>query len=144
MAPLDLSRLTVTDYYDYLPSTALCCVALAMFAAAGLASLVVTEWRRPPRRAGHLVTLTALCEAGGYAAMLFCILRSGTTSLFGAYAAQQLLALLSPNLVQASMYSTLGVVLSSPAAAGVARGRRWLRGGVVSCTFVLADVFALM
>lgn len=40
------------------------------------------------------------------------------------------------------MYATLGAVLKlSPE---LVRGRRWLRGTFVACSFVLADVFALV
>lgn len=51
-----------------------------------------------PRRA------TGLLEAGGYAALIYCIQQSGKSSIFNAYVAMQVLVVLSPNVIQAAMY----------------------------------------
>lgn len=45
--------------------------------------------------------LTGLCEAAGYACVIYCTKQSGKASLFGPFVAKQLFLLLSPNLLQA-------------------------------------------
>lgn len=54
----------------------------------------------PPSQAS-MRRLTGLCEAAGYACVIYCIKQSGTASLFGPFVAKQLFLLLSPNLLQA-------------------------------------------
>jgi hypothetical protein len=54
----------------------------------------------------------------------------------------QVLVILSPNLIQAALYWTLGIVLSfSP---DLVRGRRLLRGWVITTIFACADLLAIV
>lgn len=124
-------------------------------------------------------SVTGLCEAGGYAALIYGIERSGKSSVFNAYVAMQVpqlctpacwhalgaragptrawlgvnppptcartlqvLVILSPNLIQAAMYWLMGKVFSfSP---DLVRGRKLLRGWVITTIFAAADLFALV
>lgn len=63
----DLFTLTVDQFFSYNPSIPLAAVALSLMLTAAVAGL---------------------CEAGSYAAKLYCVLRSGQGSIFGAYCAQ--------------------------------------------------------
>ncbi|KAL4437347.1 hypothetical protein ABPG75_004486 [Micractinium tetrahymenae] len=138
--PSDIASWTAEDLYDYEPSLAAAATAVALFGLGGIAVCVLTLLRR--YRYVHLVTATAVLEAVGYAAMVVCVKRSSRGSIFLPFIVQQMLALLSPNVIQAAMYVTLGWVLRfSPE---LAASRRWLQGRKVSVGFVLADVLSLV
>ncbi|KAI7846449.1 hypothetical protein COHA_000060 [Chlorella ohadii] len=121
-----VATLEVDDYFKYTPSLAAAAVALALFAAAAVVVAVQTEmykWRYM-----HTMTLTGLCEAAGYACVIYCIKQSGQASLFGPFVAKQLFLLLSPNLLQANArggrataYWTVSNVLA--ASPGISAGR---------------------
>ena len=64
----------------------------------------------PPRHALHLLpacSITALCEALGYASLIVSIERSGKGDIYPFYVMTQVLVVLSPNLIQAAQYWTV-------------------------------------
>lgn len=65
-------------------------------------SSIVLLTSGPPPVPPHACRLTGLCEAAGYACVIYCIKQSGQASLFGPFVAKQLFLLLSPNLLQAN------------------------------------------
>ncbi|PRW50903.1 hypothetical protein C2E21_5428 [Chlorella sorokiniana] len=135
-----VATLEVEAYFKYTPSLAAAAAALALFAFAALVVAVQTElfgWRYM-----HTVTLTGLCEAAGYACVIYCIKQSGRANLFGPFVAKQLFLLLSPNLLQATAYWTVSNVLA--ASPGISAGRCCLGKRTVKWSFVGADLFALM
>ena len=135
----DVATLTVDQFYDYQPSLPLACVALSVFALAGVAMTVLTEKYR--RRFVHLLSITALCEALGYASLIVSIERSGKGDIYPFYVMTQVLVVLSPNLIQAAEYWKVGIVLShSPE---LTRGRKMLSGKFITTLFACSDLFAL-
>ena len=135
----DVATLTVDQFYDYQPSLPLACVALSVFALAGVAMTVLTEKYR--RRFVHLISITALCEALGYASLIVSIERSGKGDIYPFYVMTQVLVVLAPNLIQAAEYWKVGIVLShSPE---LTRGRKMLSGKFITTLFACSDLFAL-
>ena len=64
----------------------------------------------PPRHALHRLpacSITALCEALGYASLIVSIERSGKGDIYPFYVMTQVLVVLSPNLIQAAEYWTV-------------------------------------
>ena len=51
-------------------------------------------------------SFTGLVEAAGYAALIYCCLRSGSANIYGAYVAMQVCVVLSPNLLQVRRLSS--------------------------------------
>ena len=76
-------QLDVYDFFNYYPSLALAIAALCLFALAAAAVGWLTERRRRYRFL-HTMTATGLLEAGGYAALIYCIEQSGKGSIFTA------------------------------------------------------------
>lgn len=73
---------------------------------------------------------------------LLCWLPARQPSSLAPCSSLQVLVILSPNLIQAAMYWLMGKVLSfSP---DLVRGRKLLRGWVITTIFAAADLFALM
>ncbi|EFN59060.1 hypothetical protein CHLNCDRAFT_137777 [Chlorella variabilis] len=137
----DVNELTIYDFFEYWPTMGLAATALALYAVIALVVGLMTEKRRSYRFV-HLITVTCLCEAGGYAALVYAIDQSGKTSVFNAYVAMQVLIILAPNLIQAAMYWLAAWCWSfSPDSCG---GRKRLRGWVITTTFAGADLFAII
>lgn len=137
----NVDDLTIEDFFDYSPSLALAWTALALYAtAAALVALIIELNRR--WRFMYLISITGLCEAGGYAALVYSIIKSGQTSVFSSYVAMQVLIILSPNLIQATQYWELGIILRY--CPEVVHGRKMLRGWVITTCFVCADLVALI
>lgn len=88
-----------------------------------------------------LVFITALTEAGGYASLVWLINHSGETNIYGSYVAMQVLVVLSPNLLQAANYSTVGQVVRVK---GLHNKRKFLKPRFISTFFIIADVLALI
>ena len=135
----DVKTLTVEQFYNYKPSLPLACVALSLFALAGVVMTVLTERYR--RRFVHLLSITALCEALGYASLIVSIERSGKGDIYPFYVMTQVLVVLAPNLIQAAEYWKVGIVLShSPE---LTRGRKMLSGKIITTIFACSDLLAL-
>lgn len=85
-------------------------------------------------------SVTGLLEAGGYAAMIWSAKQSGKSNLYAAYVVNQVLVILSPNLLQATDYITLGKVLELT---GISRLSRLLRQRTLAAIFIVADLVAM-
>lgn len=136
----DVSELDVESFFGYWPSLALACTALALFTVAGLVVGTITELTKRYRFT-HAMTVTGLLEAAGYAAMIYCIQRSGKSDIFTAYVVNQVFIILSPNVIQGTLYWTLGLILKG--CPELRQGRKWLRGGRVTAVFVSYDLAAV-
>lgn len=137
----DVANLTATEFFGYVPTMwpAATCLSLYLLAAL-LVGLSTHLARNRNGRHMHLVTLTGLTEAGGYAALVWIILHNGSQNLYPAYVAMQVLVVLSPNLLQAANYATVGKVSLS---SGLHTMHAVLRPKIISLVFILADVLAL-
>lgn len=136
----NLEDLVAYDFFKYTPSTALAAIALALYAVA--AAVVGCQTWKSGWRYIHTVTITGLIEAAGYSAMLATIQLSGKTNIYGAYVAMQVFIVLSPNLLQASLYWTVGNLLA--ASPELTQGKKMLGRKVITFTFAGADLFALV
>jgi hypothetical protein len=105
----DVSTLPAEAFFGYVPSLALAATAMGLFLLAGItvgAQSGVYNGRRggSPARYTYLLSFSGLCEACGYAAIVFCAQRSGEANIYGAYVASQVFIVLTPNLLQAVNY----------------------------------------
>jgi len=88
-----------------------------------------------------IVVITALAEVGGYIALVWMIKNTGDASLYSAYVAFQCLVVLSPNILQAAAYSTVGKI---SIVAKMDKKSSWLKPKVISWGFVLFDLVCLI
>eukprot|EP00889_Picochlorum_renovo_P003918 jgi/Picre1/30948/NNA_006307.t1 len=138
----DVDSLTVEQYFGYFPSLALAGTATGLYYAAALIVTAQLIYKRN-RNAWFmlLVVLTALAEAGGYVAMIWMVKNSGQASLFSAYVAMQCLIVLSPNVLQAASYTTVGKISTI---AKMHTKSKFLKPKAISWGFVGLDLFALI
>lgn len=138
----NVATLTVEDYFGYTPSIALAAVATALyFSAAVIISLELIISRNKNAIYLLLMVLTGLTEMGGYIALLWMTKNSGSADLYAAYVAMQVLVVLSPNVIQAATYKTVGKI----SIVGQMESKRvWLRANVISWGFIAADLLALV
>jgi hypothetical protein len=134
--------LQVEQYFGYFPSLALAGTATGLYYAAALIVTAQLIYKRN-RNAWFmlLVVLTALAEAGGYVAMIWMVKNSGQASLFSAYVAMQCLIVLSPNVLQAASYTTVGKISTI---AKMHTKSKFLKPKAISWGFVGLDLFALI
>lgn len=138
----NVSSLTVEQYFGYYPSLALAGTATALFGAVTCIILCQLLWIRN-RNAWYmsLVVITGMAEAGGYGALLFMIDQSGSTSLYSAYVAMQCLIVLSPNILQAATYTTVGKIST---VGKMDSKSKWLKPKRIAWGFVLLDLACLI
>ncbi len=106
---------TAAAYFHYEPNQAAAIAALVAFIAAAIGTTVVnirarTCWFM------FVVTLTALCEMGGYAARLAML----SAPTMGTYIAMQTLLIIPPIFLAVVDYITVGKLLALAAADRVA------------------------
>lgn len=138
----NVSSLEVEQYFGYYPSLALAATATALFGVAMCIILVQLLWIRN-RNAWYmmLVVITGMAEVGGYGALIFMIEQSGNTSLYSAYVAMQCLIVLSPNILQAATYTTVGKISTI---GKMASKSKWLKPKMIAWGFVVLDVACLI
>lgn len=88
-----------------------------------------------------IVVITALAEVGGYIALVWMIKNTGNASLYSAYVAFQCLVVLSPNILQAAAYRTVGKI---SIVAKMDKKSTWLKPRTISWGFVLLDLVCLI
>ena len=138
----DVSKLTAVDFFGYYPSLALAATSLGVFLlAAIILAFQIYRYGTKQLRYMHLVTVTGLTEAAGYISLIYLIQKSGATNIYGAYVAFQVFVVLSPNLLQAADYSTVGKIIDIT---NLSSHYRWLKPRYISVGFVLVDVAALV
>ena len=138
----DVDSLTVEDYFGYTPSIALAAVATALyFLAAVIVLLQMIISRNKNARYLVLMVLTGLTEFGGYVALIWMTKNSGSADIYNSYVAMQVLIVLSPNVIQAATYKTVGKI---SLVGQMAAKRVWLRPNVISWGFIGADLLALI
>lgn len=138
----NVSGLTVEQYFGYSPSLALAYTAAALFlAAAVIITLQVFISRNSNARYSWLLVFTALAECGGYIALIWMIYATGTTSLYSGYVAMQCLIVLSPNILQAAVYRTVGQIAR---VGNVSEKGGCLSAKFISIFFILIDVCCLI
>lgn len=76
----DVNELGVEEFFNYHPSLALAIVALCLFVLGAAVLGYLTE--KYKRRFVHTLTATGLLEAAGYAALIYCTVQSGKSSIF--------------------------------------------------------------
>lgn len=138
----DVATLTSEDFYGYWPSTALAAIALSLYLIAAI--IVAAQIFRAKNKNAcymHLVTITGLIEAAGYAAILWLVNNSGKTNIYGAYVVSQVFLVLSPNLLQAANYSTAGKV---SLISGMSKQKRILKPRVLTSIFIGLDVLGMV
>lgn len=107
----DVSTLTVEEYFGYSPSLALAATAIGLYFAAALVIVVqLLIAKNKNALYMYIVVFTGLTEAGGYVALTWMIKNTGSANLYGAYVTMQVLVVLSPNLLQAVTYKTVGKI----------------------------------
>lgn len=137
----NVADLTADDFFGYNPSLSLAATALALyFVAAVIVGIQVVTAKNKNGGYMHLVTLTGLTEAAGYAALVYLIQKSGQTNIYGAYVAMQVFVILSPNLLQAADYSTVGKII---AFSNLPDYHSWLKPKLITIGFITADILAL-
>lgn len=138
----DISKLDAYEFFGYWPSLALASIALTLYILGALVT-GLQGFLAKHRYARHmyLVTLTGMTEAGGYVALVWLIENSGETNIYGAYVAFQVLTVLSPNLLQAANYATVG---KAALLSGLSAKKKFLRPTFLSLVFVGVDVLALV
>lgn len=138
----NVATLTVEDYFGYTPSIALAAVATTLYFLAAV--IILLELIISRNKNGIyllLMVLTGLTEMGGYIALLWMTKNSGSADLYSAYVAMQVLVVLSPNVIQATTYKTVGKI----SIVGQLESKRvWLRANVISWGFIVADLLALV
>ena len=125
----NVSSLTIENYFSYTPSAALAWTAASLYLA--IAFVVVVQMvicRNKNARYMWLAVLTAAAECGGYIALIWMTYNTGKTSLYPAYVAFQCLVVLSPNILQAAVYRTVGQISRVGSVAE--------KGGCLSATFI--------
>eukprot|EP00890_Picochlorum_soloecismus_P006279 jgi/Picsp_1/6652/NSC_03995-R1_related to rtm1 protein len=138
----DVATLTVENYFGYTPSIALAAVATALYFSAAV--IILLELIISRNKNGIyllLMVLTGLTEMGGYIALIWMTENSGSADLYSAYVAMQVLIVLSPNVIQATTYKTVGKI---SIVGQLASKRVWLRANVISWGFIVADLVALV
>ena len=137
----DVASLNAEDFFGYTPSLAIAAVSLSLFfLAAVIVGFQVIKSKQKSARYMHLVTLTGLTEAGGYAALVYLIVKNNETNIYNAYVAMQVLVILSPNLLQAADYSTVGKIV---AFSNLPDYHVWLKPKWITIGFIMADIMAL-
>jgi len=138
----NVSSLEVQQYFGYYPSLALAGTATALFGTVTCIILAQILWlRNKNARYMFLVVITGMAEVGGYGALIFMILQSGDTSLYSAYVAMQCLIVLSPNILQAATYTTVGKIST---VGKMDSKSKWLKPKMISWGFVLLDLVCLI
>lgn len=138
----NVSSLEVQQYFGYYPSLALAGTATALFGSVTCIIFAQILWlRNRNARYMFLVVITGMAEAGGYGALIFMILQSGNTSLYSGYVAMQCLIVLSPNILQAATYTTVGKISTI---GKMDSKSKWLKPKMISWGFVLLDLACLI
>lgn len=138
----NVSTLTIQQYFGYSPSLALAWTAAGLYlAAAVVLSVLILTFRNKNARYVWLLVFTALAECGGYVALIWMIYASGTTSIYSAYVAFQCLVVLSPNLLQAVVYRTVGQVAR---VGNLSQRGGCLKASFISVFFIILDVACLI
>lgn len=88
-----------------------------------------------------ILVFSALAECGGYAALIWMIYATGTTSLYSGYVAMQALVVLTPNFIQAVVYRTVGQVSR---VGNVSEKGGCLSAKFISYFFIAIDVACLV
>lgn len=130
------------QYFGYTPSLALAGTATGLYYAAALIITAQLIYKRN-RNTWFMVlaVITALAEAGGYVALIWMVKNSGQQSLFSAYVAMQCLIVLSPNVLQAASYTTVGKISTI---AKMDTRSKFLKPKAIAWGFVGFDLFALI
>lgn len=138
----NVSSLTVGQYFGYTPSKALAYTAAALYLAiAVVVTVQVVISRNGNARYCWLLVFTALAECGGYIALIWMIYATGTTSLYSAYVAMQCLIVLSPNILQAAVYRTVGQIAR---VGNISERGGCLSAKFISLFFIVIDVCCLI
>ena len=137
----DVASLVAEDFFGYTPSLPLAAVSLSLyFLAAMIVGFQVIKSKNKNARYMHIVAFTGLTEAGGYAALVYLIVKNGEVNIYGAYVAMQVLVILSPNFLQAADYSTVGKIV---AFSNLPDFHRWLKPKWITIGFIISDIVAL-
>lgn len=138
----NVSSLEVQQYFGYYPSLALAGTATALFGTVTCIILAQMIWfRNKNARYMALVVITGMAEVGGYGALIFMITQSGKTSLYSGYVAMQCLIVLSPNILQAATYTTVGKISTI---GKMDAKSKWLSPKMISWGFVALDLACLI
>ncbi|EFN56668.1 hypothetical protein CHLNCDRAFT_144521 [Chlorella variabilis] len=126
MALYDVSTLPIEDFLNYSPSLALAIIAMTLFFLGGVA-IAYKTWRRPYRFM-HTMTAVACFESAGYACLVYDVI-------------MQVFVIMAPNIIQATLYWTVGIVLKfSP---DLTAGRRMLQGWLITTLFCTSDILGI-